>query len=204
MKKYKNIVFDMGNVLLDFSPHTIVLKFTTDQKHIHTLVHEIFLKQEWLDLDQGIMDEEEAYISITQRLDQKYYPIVKNILNHWHESLVERDEMINLLELLKLKGYKLYLFSNASKRFYTYYKNFKCLTYFDKMIISADIKHSKPSKEFYSIASNLCQIELQDSFFIDDSAQNILNAYRIGMDGYIHNGSYQLLYQYLQNLNIID
>lgn len=204
MKKYKNIVFDMGNVLLDFSPHNIVLKFTTDQNQVHTLVHEIFLKQEWLDLDQGIMDEEEAFNSITERIDQEYSVLVRNILNHWHESLVERDEMINLLEILKLKGYKLYLFSNASKRFYTYYKNFKCLTFFDQMIISADIKHSKPSKEFYSIASNLCQIELQESFFIDDSAQNILNANRMGMDGYIHNGSYRLLYQYLQNLNIID
>lgn len=204
MKKYKNIVFDMGNVLLDFSPHTIVSKFTTDQNKIQILVHEIFHNQEWLDLDQGIIDEEEAYNSIIKRLNQNDSDILRKILDHWHESLVERDEMINLLELLKQKGYKLFLFSNASKRFYSYYKKFKCLTYFDKMIISADIKYSKPNNEFYTNASNLCQIDLQDSFFIDDSAQNIIYANRMGLDGYIHNGSLKLLYDYLQNLNIID
>lgn len=204
MKKYKNIVFDMGNVLLDFSPHFIVSNFTMDQSKINMLVHEIFQKQEWLDLDQGIIDEDKAYNSIIQRVDQTDYTVVKNILDHWHESLIEKEEMINLLELLKFKGYNLYLFSNASKRFYTYYNNFKCLTYFDQMIISADIKHSKPSKEFYTIASKLCQIDLSESFFIDDSAQNIVSANRIGMNGYIYNGSYSLLYRYLQKLTIID
>lgn len=204
MKKYTNIVFDMGNVLLDYSPHLMVSKFTQDTQLIQLLTNEIFYKQEWLDLDQGIITEDEAIISISKRIDSKYMDIVKEIFDKWHLYLTEREEMIDLLKTLKSKGYKLYLFSNASYRFYSYINNFKCLEYFDLKIISADLKVSKPNLDFYRQASKLCQIDLSESFFIDDSAANIFEANTLNLDGYIYNGTFRLLIEYLRNVNIID
>ena len=203
MKKYKNIIFDMGNVLLDFSPFTIVSHFTNDSNIIHECVREIFYQQEWLDLDQGIMDENQAYQKIIKRVNPKYHSFVQSILDHWHEYLSERKEMIGLLSLLKEKGYKLYLFSNASLRFYTYINRFDCLNYFDQKVISADIKLSKPSHDFYRKAFDLCQINAEESFFIDDSYPNILEAYKCNCDGYVHNGSYNLLIEYLNKIEIL-
>jgi putative hydrolase of the HAD superfamily len=203
MKRYKNIVFDLGNVLIDYSPHSIVANFTQDVKVINLLVHEIFYKQEWLDLDQGIITYDQAYHSISHRIDSEYYPHLKEILNRWHDYLSDREEMIELLNLLKLNGYKLFLFSNTPHRFDEYKKNLKCLDYFEKTIISADIKLSKPNIEFYHSACQLCDIKPNESFFIDDSAQNIIHANKIEMDGYIYNGNLQLLYQYLSKLEIL-
>lgn len=203
MNKYQNIVFDMGNVLLDFSPFTITSFFTQDTHLIQHLVEEIFLKQEWLDLDQGIINEDEAYQAIKARVNVQYHALILAILTDWHMYLFERVEMIELLNLLKLKGYKLYLFSNASSRFHVYKGNFKCLTYFDKHIISADLKHAKPSACFYHNASHLCGIQLNESFFIDDSQLNITQAMHYGMDGYIHNGTIKLLYDYLKKVEIL-
>lgn len=204
MKKYTNIVFDMGNVLLDYSPHLIVSKFTDDIQLVQLLVNEIFYKQEWLDLDQGIIKEDEAIGSISKRIDSKYLDLVKQIFNKWHLYLTEREEMIDLLKMLKSKGYKLYLFSNASLRFYQYVNSFKCLDYFDLKVISADLKISKPNLDFYRQASSLCQIDLKESFFIDDSAVNILESNTLNMDGYIYNGTFRLLIEYLRKVNIID
>ncbi|HET6784685.1 MAG TPA: HAD-IA family hydrolase [Erysipelotrichaceae bacterium] len=204
MKKYTNIVFDMGNVLLDYSPHLIVSKFTDDIQLVQLLVNEIFYKQEWLDLDQGIIKEDEAIGSISKRIDSKYLDLVKQIFNKWHLYLTEREEMIDLLKMLKSKGYKLYLFSNASLRFYQYVNSFKCLDYFDLKVISADLKVSKPNLDFYRQASSLCQIDLKESFFIDDSAVNILESNTLNMDGYIYNGTFRLLIEYLRKVNIID
>ncbi len=204
MKKYKNIVFDMGNVLLDFSPYFIVSNFTQDIEKIQILADEIFYKQEWLDLDQGIISDDVAYDSIQKRVDVRNHKIVRDILDLWQEYLTENGEMIDLLEKLKLKGYKLFLFSNASKRFYDYESRFECLSYFNQKIISADLKYSKPSEKFYLIACEMCKIEPSESFFIDDSVQNVLQANQLGLDGYIYNGSIKLLYRYLQKLNIID
>lgn len=203
MKKYKNIIFDMGNVLLDYSPHTIVTHFTSDNEYINLLVKEIFYQQEWLDLDQGLISYDEAYIQITKRLHPKYHLIVKEILDHWHEHLYERNEMFVLLTELKQLGYKLYLFSNASIRFYEYEKTIKCLILFDQKVISADLKLSKPSKEFYNKAFDLCGILANESFFIDDSVINIIKANQLGMDGFIYNGTYSLLYDYLHKIEIL-
>ncbi len=204
MKRYKNIVFDMGNVLLDYSPHLMVSKFTDDIQLVQLLVNEIFYKQEWLDLDQGIITEDEAINTISKRIDSKYLDLVKQIFNQWHLYLTERVEMIDLLSLLKSKGYKLYLFSNASLRFYQYVNTFKCLDYFDFKIISADLKVSKPDLEFYRKACEICHIDLSESFFIDDSAVNIIEANKLSMDGYIYNGTFRLLIEYLKKVNIID
>lgn len=204
MKKYTNIVFDMGNVLLDYSPHLIVSKFTDDIQLVQLLVNEIFYKQEWLDLDQGIIKEEDAITRISRRVDSIHMDLVKQIFNKWHLFLTEREEMIDLLKMLKSKGYKLYLFSNASLRFYQYVNSFKCLDYFDLKVISADLKISKPNLDFYRQASTLCQIDLKESFFIDDSAVNILEANTLNMDGYIYNGTFRLLIEYLRKVNIID
>jgi len=203
VKKYKNIVFDLGNVLIDYSPHTIVSRFTQDSKIINLLVHEIFYKQEWLDLDQGIMTYEEAYDSICQRMSQEYYPIIKDIFDKWHEELSDQEVMISLLSLLKQKGYKLYLFSNSPHRFHEYKRKLQSLDYFDKHVISADLKISKPNIEFYLYAFQLCGIKPNESFFIDDSVQNIIQANKLDMDGYIYNGNFELLHRYLNALEII-
>lgn len=203
MKKYKNIVFDMGNVLLDYSPYTIVSYFTTDYESINALVHEIFYQQEWLDLDQGILNYDDAYRLITSRLSSKHHSIVKDILIHWQDYLIERPEMVILLTELKNAGYKLFLFSNASLRFYAYENRIKCLSLFDKKIISADLKYSKPSDDFYHRAFELCGISAHESFFIDDSVINVLKASQLGMDGYIYNGTYSLLYDYLKRIEVL-
>ena len=203
MKKYKNIIFDMGNVLLDYSPHTIVSHFTNDSEKINTLVKEIFYQQEWLDLDQGILSYDDAYILFKNRLSPNYHSIVKDILDHWHEHLFERYEMFGLLTELKQLGYKLYLFSNASLRFYNYEKRIKCLSLFDQKVISADLKLSKPSDEFYYKAFDLCGIKADESFFIDDSMINIIKANQLGMDGYIYNGTISLLYKYLHQIEVL-
>ena len=203
MKKYKNIIFDMGNVLLDYSPHTIVSHFTNDSEKINTLVKEIFYQQEWLDLDQGILSYDDAYILFKNRLHPNYHSIVKDILDHWHEHLFERYDMFGLLTELKQLGYKLYLFSNASLRFYDYEKRIKCLSLFDQKVISADLKLSKPSDEFYYKAFDLCGIKADESFFIDDSMINIIKANQLGMDGYIYNGTISLLYKYLHQIEVL-
>jgi len=56
----KNIIFDLGNVLLNFKPveylHTKIL----DKEKVQQIYEEIFTSEEWLMLDRGVITEEEA------------------------------------------------------------------------------------------------------------------------------------------------
>ena len=80
MKRYSTLIFDLGNVLIDFSPYSIVSNYTNDVQSIQSLVNEIFLKQEWLDLDQGTMPLEEAKERVLKRLDISLHALALDIM----------------------------------------------------------------------------------------------------------------------------
>lgn len=203
MKKYKNILFDMGNVLIDFSPNSITAAFTKDIEAINRLTTEIFFRQEWLDLDQGIIDEQSAYESIIQRLPVQDHVICREILERWHITKTDRIDMLEVVKELKEKGYRLFLCSNASLRFHVYKDSIESFQYFDDLLISADIKVSKPNPEFFNHLLKKHSLDPKECFFIDDLPHNILGANKLGIDGYLFNGNTQLLKTYLKHIGIL-
>ncbi|MBU5585005.1 HAD family phosphatase, partial [Enterococcus sp. S181_ASV_20] len=55
----KNIVFDLGNVLVDFDPPRFVMEKTADKNQQKMLMSEIFGSVDWLRFDKGTMNREE-------------------------------------------------------------------------------------------------------------------------------------------------
>lgn len=203
MKRYQTLIFDLGNVLIDFSPYTLVAAYTSDVQAIQVLVNEIFLKQEWLDLDQGILTLDEAKQSILRRLRPSLHELALKLLDTWHDHLSERPYFPDLLKELKAMGYRLVLFSNAADCFYDYQDRIEALKYFDHKIISADLKLSKPNPEFYKSACARADIDPQSAFFIDDSMANVLAAQAFGIDAFWYNGNFDRLVDYFAKLNIL-
>ncbi|HCT62773.1 MAG TPA: hypothetical protein DIC19_01595 [Erysipelotrichaceae bacterium] len=202
MKRYKTLIFDLGNVLIDFSPYSIVSSYTNDVQIIQTLVREIFLKQEWLDLDQGIMTFEEAKQRILERLDDSLHGLALDILDTWYDHLTERPYFPDLLKELKAIGYRLVLFSNAALCFNDYQDRIQALKYFDYKIISAELKLSKPDAEFYRVACEMLEIDPKSAFFIDDSMANVQAAQAFGIDAFWYNGNFDRLVDYFAKINI--
>lgn len=203
MKRYTTLIFDLGNVLIDFSPYSIVSSYTNDVQTIQTLVSEIFLKQEWLDLDQGIMSFDVAKKQILERLDPSLHDLALNILDTWYDHLTERPYFPDLLKELKAMDYRLVLFSNAAVCFHDYQERIAALAYFDHKVISADIKLSKPDTEFYRVACDMLQIDPKSAFFIDDSMANIQAAQAFGIDAFWYNGNFDRLVDYFAKINIL-
>lgn len=202
MKRYTTLIFDLGNVLIDFSPYSLVSSYTNDVQVIQTLVREIFLKQEWLDLDQGIMTFEEAQQRILERLDDSLHGLALDILDTWYDHLTERPYFPDLLKELKSMGYRLVLFSNAALCFNDYQDRIQALKYFDHKIISAELKLSKPDLEFYRVACEMLEIDPKSAFFIDDSMANVQAAQAFGIDAFWYNGNFDRLVDYFAKINI--
>ena len=203
MKKYKNILLDMGNVIIDFSPFSITAAFTNDIETIHRLTIEIFFKQEWLDLDLGTTDEQRAYASIIQRLPAQDHQVCKEIIDQWHKTITEKMDMLDIVKQLKHRGYRLFLCSNASLRFHTYKNTIEAFQSFDDLIISADINLSKPHPDFFNYILEKHTLDPKECFFIDDLWHNILGASHCGIDGYLYNGNTGLLKAYLEKIGIL-
>ena len=64
----KNIVFDMGGVLIDWNPWEIVSRCGLPKEESDKLLTEVFCCREWVSMDRGSMTPQEGFERICRRL----------------------------------------------------------------------------------------------------------------------------------------
>lgn len=185
----KNIVFDMGNVILSYNPYFIIQHFTQDKGKQDLLVETIFKSPEWLALDEGIITKESACMIMKERVEEALHPLVDQIMNEWYLYLTPFKEMKTLVTQLKNEGYKIYLLSNTSLSFYEYYQKVEVFKDFEDFYISASHRLMKPDPAIFLDFCQTFNLESTECFFIDDSMDNVNSAKSIGMQGICFNGN---------------
>ena len=88
-ENYRNIVFDMGGVLVDYTADNATWQFTDDPDIVREIHNVLFCSQEWLALDMGAITDEQAIIRILPRLSsEKVREIARITFDHWHEYTI--------------------------------------------------------------------------------------------------------------------
>jgi len=188
----KSIIFDIGNVLLEFKPLDY-LKATFNDDKIEALVYkEIFQSQEWLHLDRGTLTQEEAIKAIIQR-NPNYEVHIKRCMANWIGILIPIEGTLQIVKELKQKGFKLYLLSNFhSLAFESIYSKYDFFKYFDGGVISYKENLVKPETEIYTRLLDTYGLKAKECLFIDDTLANTEAADRLGMNT-IHFNNYETL-----------
>lgn len=200
---YTNFIFDMGNVLMDFSPDYILSRFTTDPVEIEALKEIIFKSSYWKNLDNGDISFKDALAEVIQLTPAEYHQTCETFFNEWHLHKVPRLDMLEIIKNLKAKGYGIYLCSNAASRFHTYKDKYEVFEYFDDLLISADIRISKPDPRIYEHLLKSNHLDPKTCLFIDDLSVNIDSAKTCGIAGYHYNGNATLFRSFLEILSIL-
>lgn len=196
----KNIVFDMGKVLLDYDPVKVCRQFTDREEDIALIGKELFFSEEWVMLDRGDITEEEAIKRVQSRLpDERLRTLAAESLAHWYEyNISPKPGMRELVTALKERGCRIYLCSNASLRLREFQDQIPGIEYFDGILVSAEERVLKPEPEIFEKLFERYSLRPEESFFIDDLEANIEGARRCGMDGYCFaDGDVERLKQYL-------
>lgn len=183
----KNIVFDMGKVLLDYDSERVCRHFIKDEAERKKVETAVFISPEWILMDMGVLSDEDGLTRMVKRLDTDHEKEMARIcLEHWHEYCMwEKDGMADLVKELKADGYGIYLCSNASTRLLSCYRDvIPGIEYFDGVLFSAEVKCMKPQKEMYVHLFERFDLKPEECFFIDDLQMNIDGARDCGMDGY--------------------
>ncbi len=177
----KNIIFDLGNVLLKFQPSEFLLRFTKDVEYIYQFVPKIFRSSLWMELDRGTISIEDAKNNFISQYP-KEEAFLTLFFNHWMEMLTPIDKNIEILKEVRALGYKTYILSNYIKEAYTYIeKKYNIFTLFDGQIISGFEKTIKPEKAIYlELLNRFCLIP-EESLFIDDVLFYLKPAKKLGM-----------------------
>lgn len=189
----KNIVFDMGNVLMRFDQELFLRRLGVPDADACLLAREVFRSLEWARLDRGSMVEAEAVESICRRLPERLHGAAHQLVTAWDDPIVPVAGMYALVEELKQAGYGIYLLSNASLRQREYWPRVPGNRFFDGTLISAEEKLVKPQPEIYRRLLERFGLTAEECFFIDDAPANIEGAFYCGIPGAVFHGDVQAL-----------
>ena len=180
----KNIVFDMGGVLIDWSPREIIGRYGLSDEESSLLFLEVFCGREWTAMDHGTMTPEEGLSLICRRLPQSLHAAAAScVLDWWKSPLIPMAGMEPLIRELKANNYGIWLLSNATSALHEYFPRIPGSDCFSGLLVSADVRLLKPHHEIYRRLFETFSLKPEECFFIDDNPLNIDGCYDVGMPG---------------------
>lgn len=176
----KNILFDIGNVLVNFKPLDYLNEMINDPILRDKLYKLIFCGMEWQKLDEGTITEEEAFSIFCSQCPEDAETIEK-VKNSWYSILTPIDGTVEILHELKKIGYKTYLLSNYHlKSFDWIYKQYDFFKLFDGFVVSSHVNLLKPDPKIYEKLIEQYSIKPSETVFIDDIKINLEAAEKLG------------------------
>lgn len=199
----KNIIFDMGQVLLQWRPQEMIASFGLTAQEEALVLRELFQNVEWVQLDRGVVTEEEVVRRVCTRLPEQLHEPVKTLTFGWHQRhLVPMPGMAELVRELKGEGYGIYLLSNANLALRGYFPRIPGSECFDGLLVSAEEKLLKPQPEIYQRLYERFGLNPAECFFIDDNPANVEGAILTGMEGFVFRGDVLSLRRGLRQMGV--
>ena len=195
----RNIIFDMGKVLIGFDPEVFMDRAgifdPADRKIIR---REIYDSPLWTAMDQGDLDEKEMIRIVKPVLPEHLRNHADYLIGRWYEPIIPIEGMEELVCELKKRGYGIYLLSNASVMQKVYWPTIPCAKYFDGTVVSADEHVMKPDEKIYTILLERYGLDVSECIYIDDREENVSTAERLGMCPYQFDGAVRKLRAFIE------
>jgi 2-haloacid dehalogenase len=182
MSKFKNIVFDLGGVLVDWNPDYVYKKiFDNDEEKMRWFYQNI-CTSDW-------NEEQDAGRTISEGTDllvRKFPEHEENIrayYGRWEEMLGGPiTGTVEILRRLKRNNdLKLYALTNWShETFPIALERFDFLHWFDGRLVSGEEKTRKPFREIYELLIKRFHLEPSQSIYLDDNRRNLIPASELG------------------------
>lgn len=191
----KNIVLDMGNVLLDFDPEVSLARFCKSGEARDVIRRELFRGPEWKAGDRGLITNAQRYIGVSRRVDKRYHEELRQCVDHWDMCMVPLPGAREFLEKCRARGFGLYVLSNACSLFYSYFPRSFDLSAFDGVVVSSDLHILKPEPGIYLRLLERYGLVPGECLFIDDLAENVAGAEAVGMQGVVFSGDFESVWR---------
>jgi putative hydrolase of the HAD superfamily len=188
----KNIIFDLGNVLISFKPSEYFEKNNYPENIKETILKDIFGSNEWQMLDSGKITTPEAIDAISKKSSLSIKEIA-HIFNLRTDLMYPLDSNIKILPELKKHGFRLYYLSNFPIDIFDEVRaGYYFFKYFNGGLISAEAKSSKPDDVIFKILLEKYSLNASECLFIDDIEINVRTAQSLGMTGITTYGSLEI------------
>jgi len=180
----KNLVFDLGNVLIEWNPDKIFRHFEADEMRRQSLREAIFDSHLWHQTDWGSLSLSEACKLAQQNLDPSFEAVVEKIFFHWYEAVDVYQNLQEKIEQWSKLGYHIYILSTTCEIFYRI-EQAGLLPIFPLLsgyILSSEVKVVKPYKKIYQELLEKYNLKPEESIFMDDIQANLDTAREMGFE----------------------
>lgn len=180
----KNLIFDVGNVLIEYRWHQMLLDYGLTKEEAAVAGPLFFEHETWKELDLGNMPVEDVIVLYEKQLPQ-YAGLIRWFLTHLELMPIPRPDVWEKVHALKEKGYRIYLLSNYNEDFFRVHtQGASFLEDIDGKVVSYEIHKIKPFPEIYQFLLDKYGLKPEESVFFDDRPENTQTAEELGIKTY--------------------
>ena len=181
----KNIIFDLGNVIINYNQDNIINHFTDKPEEKEYIMEKIFKSPEWMKIDLGEISIDEAATLVNERENYKYKDLTNDFWINWFKTQPINEDTVNLARRLKEKGYNLFVLSNMGDACYEYFSTQDFFKLCNGIVISAKEHVKKPDERIFNTLLGRYNLIAEECLFIDDDDTNrsYETANRLGIQG---------------------
>lgn len=191
--KYKNIIFDFGNVLGKFDGRYIMEQFCDTKEDCNLLCSVIYEK--WNELDKGTIDYKEYMEECLAALPDRLADQTRAFFKDWPSHITPKEDTLCFIDELVERSVPVYLLSNAPTYFAEWAQQYEVLKKFSGVVFSAPLKTAKPDPAIYQYLFRTYSLKPEECFFIDDLEKNIEAGKALGMNGIVFSGDIEKVKQ---------
>ncbi|MBP3352078.1 MAG: HAD family phosphatase [Lachnospiraceae bacterium] len=197
----KNIIFDIGNVLMPFGYRPFFESFGYDEETVERLSKATAQTPDWNELDRGVLSYEEVLGRFVEN-DSQLEEIIQRVFADLHGILGVYDYTESWIKQLKEAGYGVYYLSNFFQKADEDCKDLMgFLELTDGGILSYKDKVTKPDRQIYELLLERFGLKAEECVFLDDTKKNIDGARAVGIHGILFHDREQAVAE-LQKLGV--
>lgn len=181
----KNIIFDFGNVLVQWHPELVYGEYFGDEAKAWWFLRHV------ADMDfRQRIDAGESMDSCIRELQEKqpeYTEAIELYRSKWREMLTgEVPGMRDLISELRVKKYEIYGLTNWSmETFPEARERFGILQLIDRYVVSGAEGLVKPDPRLFQVLLERYHLKAEECIFVDDNLDNVSAAKKLGMQGIV-------------------
>jgi HAD superfamily hydrolase (TIGR01549 family) len=176
----RNVIFDLGGVLVRWQPEAIIADFYTDDVLRARVREAVFGHPDWVDIDRGTLSEDIAIERFAARM-QRPAAEMRELMQHVKDSLTPLPDSVALLDELAERGVPVYGLSNMSAAMFALLRSrYDHWDRFRGIVISGEVGLVKPEPEIFHHIAERYGLIPAETVFIDDHLPNIESAGRLG------------------------
>lgn len=188
----KNIIFDFGNVLVEWHPEHVYTEYFGDEAKAWWFLRHVAVADWRNRIDAG--EPYDRCVAELQAQHPEHAEAIAIFRDRWREMLTgEMPGMQALINELKNSGYELYGLTNWSmETFPIAREHFPILQMIDRYVVSGAEGLIKPDPRLFHVLLDRFGLQADECTFVDDNPDNVAAACQLGMRGIVFSGAEKL------------